>query len=159
MESSRRPRRFGGFKRREPPIPMEKKIEEFILKNSRNGYFTKFSTITSKFNITEQKTWEVVGMLLAGGGLESVHDQSSGEMKICEIDKKYHIMSMSRKRKLEDKANGSGQRLNDSGRYSHDRRPRHPWNDGKKRTKREKVQGHKGYDHANKGPAVTVSSN
>ena len=111
----------------------------FILKNSRNGYFTKFSTITSKFNITEQETWNVVGMLLAGGELESVHDQSSGEMKICEIDKKYHIMNMSRKRKLEERSNSGGQKLGGSSRQGHDRHARHDtWDSSKKHTKKER---------------------
>ncbi len=99
--SHRRP--FNRFRNKRPSIPIEKKVEMFILKNSQNGYFTKFSTITSKFNISEPETWNVVGMLLSDGGVESIHDPNSGEMKICETGKKYHIMSMSRKRRFEEK--------------------------------------------------------
>lgn len=96
-------RSSGKFKKR-PDIPLEKKVESFILRNSRNGYFTKFSTITSKFDITESETWNIIGLLLSEGGLETMHDPVSGEMKICEADKKYEVMSMGKKRKLEKQA-------------------------------------------------------
>ena len=111
MENRTRQRRsFDRFRRREPVLPMEKKVEMFILRNSRNGYFTKFSTITTKFNITESETWNVVGMLLSEGSLESVHDLVSGEMKFCEIDKKYEMMSAVRRRKFEKNGSYDGER-------------------------------------------------
>ena len=105
-EQGRQRRTQGRFKdrKRGPIIPMEKKIELFILRNSQNGYFTKFSTITTKFNMTESETWDIVGMLLSSGRFESVHDPVSGEMKMCETDKKYEIMEMGRRRKFEENA-------------------------------------------------------
>ena len=88
----------------------------FILRNSRNGYFTKFSTITTKFNITESETWNLVGMLLSSGNLESIHDPMSGEMKIFEVGKKYEILSTGRKRRIEEKEEGRGSRQGEDGR-------------------------------------------
>lgn len=112
MENRMRPKRsFGNFKKRTPELPLEKKVEAFILRNSRNGYFTKFSTIASKFQLSESETWNVVGLLLSEGGLESMHDLASGEMKICETDKKYEIMNMGRKRKLEKIQPGKSNRF------------------------------------------------
>lgn len=129
-----RGRRFSRPKRREPSIPVEKRVEMFILRNSRNGYFTKFSTITTKFNITESETWNLVGMLLSAGNLESIHDPTSGEMKIFEVGKKYEILSTGRKRKIEDKAEGRGGRQG-----ADDRRGGHPRGD-----KRAQGNGRKG---------------
>lgn len=107
-----RPKRsFGKSKKRSPEMPLEKKVESFILRNSQNGYFTKFSTITSKFRITESETWNIVGLLLSEGNLESVHDPASGEMKICESGKKYEIINMSRKRKFEKTASEQNNRF------------------------------------------------
>ena len=57
--SERKP--FRRFKKREPPISIEQKIESFILRNSKNGYFTKVSTISYKFEISESKGWDIVG--------------------------------------------------------------------------------------------------
>ena len=97
--SERKP--FRKFKRREPSLTREQKIEQFILRNSRNGFFTKVSTIPYKFEISESKTWDIVGELLSNGSLESIHDEITGEMKLCETGKTYSIMDLERKRKRE----------------------------------------------------------
>ena len=97
--SERRP--FRKFKRREPSLTREQKIEKFIIRNSKSGFFTKVSTIPYKFEISESKAWEIVGELLSNGLLESIHDEFTGEMKLCETGKTYSIMDLERKRKRE----------------------------------------------------------
>ena len=97
--SERKP--FRKFKRREPSLPIEQKIEKFILRNSQNGFFTKFSTIPYKFEISESRAWDIVGELLSNNLLESIHDEITGEMKLCETGKMYSIMDLERKRKRE----------------------------------------------------------
>jgi len=82
-------------------LTREQKIEQFILRNSRNGFFTKVSTIPYKFEISESRAWEIVGELLSNGLLESIHDEITGEMKLCEVEKTYFIMDLERKRKRE----------------------------------------------------------
>ena len=89
-------RTFRGPRRREPFLTIEQKVEQFVLRNSRNGFFTRISTIHDKFDISQERTWEIVGMLLTGDTLESMHDPATGEMELCEIDKMYSIMSMRR---------------------------------------------------------------
>jgi len=95
--SERKP--FRRFKRREPSVPIEQKIEQFIIRNSKSGFFTKVSTIPYKFEISESKAWDIVGELLSNGTLESIHDEITGEMKLCETEKTYSIMDLERKRK------------------------------------------------------------
>ena len=89
------------FKKRKSveSLSREEKIEKFILKNSQNGFFTKFSTISYKFEISESKAWDIIGELLSNGLIESTHDEFSGEMKLCQTDKMYQIMNLERKRK------------------------------------------------------------
>lgn len=95
--SERRP--FRNFRKKEPSLTIEQKIEKFILRNSKNGFFTKVSTIPYKFEISESKSWDIVGELLSSGLLESIHDDRTGEMKLCENGKIYEIMDLERKRK------------------------------------------------------------
>ncbi len=90
---------FRSFKKREPVLSTEQKIEKFIIRNSQNGFFTKFSTILYKFEISEDTAWSLVGGMLSGGLFESVHDEHSGEMKLCEIGKTYQIMGLEKKRR------------------------------------------------------------
>jgi hypothetical protein len=97
--SERKP--FKRFKRREPSLSIEQKIENFILRNSKNGFFTKVSTIPYKFEISESRAWDIIGEILSNGSLESIHDEFTGEMKLCEIGKTYSIMDLERKRKRE----------------------------------------------------------
>ena len=97
--SERKP--FNRFKRKEPSLTREQKIENFILRNSKNGFFTKVSTIPYKFEISESTAWDIVGELLSNGLLESIHDEITGEMKLCETGKTYSIMDLERKRKRE----------------------------------------------------------
>jgi len=97
--SERKP--FRKFKRREPSLPIEQKIERFIVRNSKNGFFTKVSTIPYKFEISESRAWDIVGELLSNGSLESIHDEITEEMKLCETGKTYSIMDLERKRKRE----------------------------------------------------------
>jgi len=82
-------------------LSIEEKIESFILRNSKNGYFTKVSTIPYKFEISESRAWDIVGEFLSTGALESVHDEFTGEMKLCEPGKIYSIMNLERQRKRE----------------------------------------------------------
>ena len=89
------------FKNRTPALTVTQKIEKFILRNSKSGYFTKVSTIPYKFEISENKSWDVVGELLSDGLIESVHDEITGEMKLCEAGKTYSIMDLEKKRKRE----------------------------------------------------------
>jgi len=97
--SERKP--FRKFKRREPSLTIEQKIEQFILRNSKSGFFTKVSTIPYKFQISESRAWDIVGELLSRGLLESIHDEFTGEMKLCETGKTYSIMDLERNRKRE----------------------------------------------------------
>ena len=97
--SERKP--YGNFKKKEPHVTVEKKIERFILRNSDNGYFTKVSTIPYKFDVSEDMAWTIVGELLSNGSCESIHDEFSGEMKLCATGKTYLIMDMEQKRKRE----------------------------------------------------------
>jgi len=97
--SERKP--FKRFKRREPSLSIEQKIENFILRNSKNGFFTKVSTIPYKFEISESRAWDIIGEILSNGSLESIHDEFTGEMKLCETGKTYSIMDLERKRKRE----------------------------------------------------------
>jgi len=97
--SERKP--YRKFRKKEPSLSREQKIEQFILRNSQNGYFTKVSTIPYKFEISESRAWEIVGEFLVNGSLESIHDDITGEMKLCEIGKVYSIMDLERKRKRE----------------------------------------------------------
>jgi predicted transcriptional regulator len=78
---------------------MEEKIKSFVIRNSKNGYYTKVSTLSYKFEISEERAWEIVGGLLDEGLVESVHDQNSGEMKLCETGKTYIILNLEQKRK------------------------------------------------------------
>jgi len=80
---------------------LSKKIESFILRNSKNGYFTKVSTISYKFEVSQSRGWDIVGELLSSGALESIHDEITGEMKLCENGKTYHIMDLEKKRNRE----------------------------------------------------------
>ncbi len=92
---------FRRFKKREPSLTREQKIEQFILRNSQNGYFTKVSTIPYKFEISESRAWEIVGEMLSNNLLESIHDEITGEMKLCETGKTYYIKGLEMKRKRE----------------------------------------------------------
>ena len=97
--SERKP--FRKFRNTGPSLTIEQKIEQFILRNSKNGYFTKVSTINYKFEISESKAWEIVGELLFNGNIESTHDQNTGDMKLCENEKTFQIMELERIRNRE----------------------------------------------------------
>lgn len=90
---------FKNFRKREKTISTEEKIKNFVLRNSKNGYYTKVSTLTSKFEISEDRVWQIVGELLDEGLIESTHDEKSGEMKLCETGKTYVILNLDRQRK------------------------------------------------------------
>ena len=92
-------KQFRKFRKFNKPLTTEDKIENFILRNSKNGFFTKVTTISHKFEITDGRTWEVIGELLTKGTIESTHDEKSGEMKLCQSGKIYSIMGSERKRK------------------------------------------------------------
>ena len=94
-------RSFKKFKKSEPHLTIEQRVEGFILRNSKNGYFTKISTIPYKFEISESKAWDIAGELLSDGSIEATHDEFSGEMKLCAWGKTYEIMGLERERKRE----------------------------------------------------------
>ena len=91
---------FKNFKSSKPQTT-EEKIKSFVLRNSKNGYYTKVSTLSYKFEISEDRVWGIVGELLDEGLIESIHDQKSGEMKLCETGKMYVIMDLEQKRQRE----------------------------------------------------------
>ena len=92
---------FRRFEKREKSQTIEEKIKDFVMRNSKNGYFTKVSTLSYKFEISEERAWEIVGVLLDDGLIESTHDERSGEMKLCETGKAYLIMNLELKRRRE----------------------------------------------------------
>jgi len=97
--SERKP--FRRFAKKGPSLTTEQKVMQFILRNSRSGFFTKVSTIPYKFDISESMAWRIVGELLSDGTLDSIHDQVTGDMKLCETGKIYTIMNLERKRRKE----------------------------------------------------------
>lgn len=100
MPENKRPfKRFGDRTSRPKTQTDEDKIRDFVLRNSKNGYYTKVSTLSYKFEIPIEKVWEIVGGLLIDGSLESVHDEFTGEMKLCEAGKTYLIMNLEQQRK------------------------------------------------------------
>lgn len=92
---------FRKFKPRTKPVTTEQKIKSFVLRNSKNGYFTKVSTLSYKFEISQDRAWEIVGELLDDGSIESTHDERTGDMKLCETGKTYSIANLEQKRKRE----------------------------------------------------------
>jgi len=94
-------KQYRNFKKRGPNLTVEQKIEQFVLRNSNNGYFTKVSTIPYKFQVSEEMSWTIVGELLSNGSCESIHDEYSGEMKLCAMGKTYEIMNLEKRRKRE----------------------------------------------------------
>lgn len=100
MPGNKRPfKRFGDRTSRPKTQTDEDKMRDFVLRNSKNGYYTKVSTLSYKFEIPMEKTWEIVGGLLIDGSLESVHDEFTGEMKLCEAGKTYLIMNLEQQRR------------------------------------------------------------
>ena len=97
--SERKP--YRKFRKREPDLPIEQKVEKFVIRNSQNGFFTKVSTIPYKFDVTEDMAWSIVGELLSNGLVEATHDGYTGEMKLCENGKTYAIQDLELKRKRE----------------------------------------------------------
>ena len=91
--------RFGSRTSRPKTQTDEDKIRDFVLRNSKNGYYTKVSILSYKFEMSVEKAWEIVGGLLIDGSLESVHDEFTGEMKLCESGKTYLIMNLEQQRR------------------------------------------------------------
>ncbi|MBM2818700.1 MAG: hypothetical protein HW410_382 [Nitrosarchaeum sp.] len=98
-ENKRSFRRSGDNKSRAKTQTIEERIKDFILRNSKNGYYTKVSTLSYKFEIPQDKAWEIVGGLLTDGTVESIHDEFTGEMKLCEEGKTYLILNLEQQRK------------------------------------------------------------
>ena len=96
-------RPYRKFKKPGKPLTTEQKIENFVIRNSKNGFFTKVKTIPFKFEISEERTWDVVGELLTNGSIEATHDEFTGEMKLCETGNTYAILDLESKRKKEGK--------------------------------------------------------
>ena len=70
MSFNRKP--FRRSIRRPKSQTTEEKIKEFVIRNSKNGYYTKVSTLSYKFEISEERAWEIVGALLDEGLVESI---------------------------------------------------------------------------------------
>jgi hypothetical protein len=98
-ENKRSIRRSWDNKSRAKTQTIEERIKDFILRNSKNGYYTKVSTLSYKFEIPQDKAWEIVGGLLTDGTVESIHDEFTGEMKLCEEGKTYLILNLEQQRK------------------------------------------------------------
>ena len=45
---------YRNFKKREPNLTTEQKVEQFVIRNSKNGFFTKVSTISYKFDVSPE---------------------------------------------------------------------------------------------------------
>lgn len=101
--SQKRP--FRKFTKKGPSLTTEQKVEKFILRNSENGFFTKVTTIPYKFETSESRAWDIVGELLSSGKIESIHDEFSGEMKLCKTGQMYSIMNSEQKRKRQKSNN------------------------------------------------------
>lgn len=110
MPENKRP--FKKFVKREKTLTTEEKIKNFIIRNSKNGFFTRMSTISHKFEISEERTWDVVGSLLGEGLLESIHNERTGEMKLCESGKIYDVLAQEQKRNNEKKRKDRKKPLN-----------------------------------------------
>ena len=92
---------FRKFQRNSKPQTTEEKIKSFVIRNSKNGYYTKVSTLSYKFEISQDRAWEIVGELLDEGVVESTHDENTGDMKLCEPGKTYSILNLEQKRRRE----------------------------------------------------------
>ena len=91
-------RTFRKFNKKTKPQTIEERIKNFILRNSQNGFYTRISTLSYKFEIPQDQAWDVAGSLLADGTVESIHDDRTGEMKLCETGKIYEILNQEQKR-------------------------------------------------------------
>jgi predicted house-cleaning noncanonical NTP pyrophosphatase (MazG superfamily) len=98
-ENKRYSKRSNDRSSRKKTQTIEDRIKDFILRNSKNGYYTKVSTLSYKFEILQDKAWEIVGELLTDGLIESIHDEFTGEMKLCEAGKTYLILNLEQQRK------------------------------------------------------------
>ena len=96
-------RSYREFKKSGKQLTTEQKIEGFVIRNSKNGFFTKVKTIPFKFEISEDRTWDVVGELLSNGTVEATHDGHTGDMKLCEAGKAYEMLDLEQKRKKDAK--------------------------------------------------------
>ena len=96
-------RKFGKktFKK-PPPVTTEEKIKNFVIRNSRNGFFTKLTTLSYKFEIPEDEAWVISGSLLADNVLECVHDEN-GDAKLCEAEKSLEVLQKERQRRTQIK--------------------------------------------------------
>ena len=50
MSFNKRP--FKKFRHKSKPVTTDEKIKNFVLRNSKNGYYTKVSTLSFKFEIS-----------------------------------------------------------------------------------------------------------
>lgn len=79
-------------RKRESPPTTEDLIKNFVIRNSRNGFFTKIPTLAFKFEIPADSAWEIAGSLLADNVLECMHDERTGDPKLCEAGKSYEVL-------------------------------------------------------------------
>lgn len=84
--------------RKERVVTTEEKIANFVIRNSRNGFFTKIPTLVTKFEISEDEAWATVGSLLDGDSIQCVHNDR-GEMKLCERGKSIELLQKEQERR------------------------------------------------------------
>ena len=99
-------RSYREFKKSGKQLTTEQKIEGFVIRNSKNGFFIKVKTMPFKFEISEDRTWDVVGELLSNGTVEATHDGHAGDMNLCEAGKTYEMLDLEQKKKKMQKQAG-----------------------------------------------------
>lgn len=85
-----------GPPRRRETATKDELIKNFVIRNSRNGFFTRVHTIATKFETSDDEAWSLIGMLLADNSIECVHD-SRGEVKLCEAGRSMHLAGRRRR--------------------------------------------------------------
>jgi len=93
----------------------EDKVRNFVIRNSKNGFFTKLSTISTKFNITEDESLVIAGFLLNDNTLECARSHD-GQMKLYQTGCLNKIKQEQRKR-FAQKQNVSSAGQKKSGRH------------------------------------------
>ncbi len=88
-------------RKRERAPTTEELIKNFVIRNSRNGFFTKIPTLSFKFEIPHDTAWELAGTLLAENVLEVIHDERTGDPKLCEAGKSYEVLQKEVQRRRE----------------------------------------------------------
>ena len=84
-------------------------MRDFVIRNSKNGYLTKLSTISEKFGITEDEALVIAGFLLNDNTLECARSRD-GQMKLYEAGHLSEIRRAQKKRFAQQKADAPSQK-------------------------------------------------